>query len=304
MEDRLVKFAKIVDAGSFTRAARLMHISQPALTTAVQKLERELRTDLLIRSRHSLALTAAGEIAYRTGKSLVAETQNLQTQMSQIGSLKLSIAIGMIDSIAELLFANEDSIHELEEQARLSLTVDNSARLIEQIEHDRLDAAFIAKPERLPVAVQADPVADEPLLFVAHRDIASQVAHELAKKRRVASFLSYNQSSQTAQLINDHFAAADITMRPTFYSTSPQIMLQFVLAKRGSAVLPFYLTQRQLESGELQAIGVNGSALVLRPIIRIHRRGRLVTQQIERSTQHIRQQLTGLHGKAPGKNKA
>ncbi|HEX8762845.1 MAG TPA: LysR family transcriptional regulator [Candidatus Saccharimonadales bacterium] len=294
MEDRLVKFAKIVDAGSFTRAARLMRISQPALTAAVQKLERELRADLLIRSRHSLALTAAGKIAYQTGKSLLAQTQNLQVQISQTGAQKLAVNIGMIDSIAELLFADEHSIDELEEQARLSLTVDNSTRLIEQVEHDQLDAAFIAKPERLPSVLQAEVVAAEPLIFVAHRDIAGSVLDEMTKHQRVTSFLSYNQSSQTAHLITDHFTEQGVNLRPAFYSTSPGIMLQLTLAKRGSAVLPFSLVRQQLPTGELVSIDIGNSPRVLRHIVCIHRRGRIVPPQIERSSKRIQQQLQDL----------
>ena len=57
MEDRIRKFAHLIDAGSFTKAARDLHISQPALSMAVQKLERELHAPLYIRASQPVTPT-------------------------------------------------------------------------------------------------------------------------------------------------------------------------------------------------------------------------------------------------------
>lgn len=298
MEERLVKFAKIVDAGSFTRAARLLRISQPALTAAVQKLERELGADLLVRSRHALSLTAAGKIAYDTGKTLFAETQNLQLHIREAARQKMALNLGMIDSVAELLFSNGQYLQGIEEHARLSLTIDNSDRLVRQVERDELDAAFIAAFDRLPAALQAEAIAPEPLVFVTHPGDAQAVQNTIRRQKLVPAFLSYNQGSRTAGHIARHFAGQHITLETTFHSTSPGIMLQLVLARRGSAVLPYRLVRFSLENGQLQAIPIGKSPLVLRPIVRAHRRGRVLPAQIERSSHYIREQLQGLYAAA------
>ena len=51
----------VVDEGGFTRAARSVHVSQPALSQAVRSLERELGVELFNRSGRTVALTSAGE---------------------------------------------------------------------------------------------------------------------------------------------------------------------------------------------------------------------------------------------------
>jgi DNA-binding transcriptional LysR family regulator len=47
MDDSLRKFVAVVEAGTFTRAAELLHISQPALSVAVAKLEKTIGEKLL-----------------------------------------------------------------------------------------------------------------------------------------------------------------------------------------------------------------------------------------------------------------
>src|SRR5688572_9285664 len=106
MEDRLYKFARLVDAGSFTKAAAAMHISQPALTTAIKKLERELHAELLIRDSHTFRLTAAGAVAYDTAKELSTQARNLKLRLSEAADRKVHLNLGMIDSVADLLFVH------------------------------------------------------------------------------------------------------------------------------------------------------------------------------------------------------
>ncbi len=54
-------FTQVVDCGGFAPAARLLHMSPPAVTRAVASLEQHIGTRLLVRTTRSLKLTAAGE---------------------------------------------------------------------------------------------------------------------------------------------------------------------------------------------------------------------------------------------------
>ena len=76
MEGRLKLFASLIDTGSFTRAAATLRISQPALSTAIRKLERELGSSLL--ERNDFSLTDAGRLAYEAGKKLHVSEQNVK----------------------------------------------------------------------------------------------------------------------------------------------------------------------------------------------------------------------------------
>ena len=54
------QFLAVVDAGSFTRAAQQIRVTQPALSTGVAELERLVGAQLFIRNRRKIRLTEAG----------------------------------------------------------------------------------------------------------------------------------------------------------------------------------------------------------------------------------------------------
>jgi len=74
--DRLVAmeiFVRVVETGSFSAAARVLNVGQPAVSKAVARLEEGLSVRLLIRSTHGLSLTEAGQSYYDRAKRAIAE---------------------------------------------------------------------------------------------------------------------------------------------------------------------------------------------------------------------------------------
>ncbi|MCV7317425.1 LysR family transcriptional regulator [Mycolicibacillus parakoreensis] len=69
---RLAQFVAVVDAGGFTRAAALWHLSQQALSSAVRQLEKEIGADLLVRAGRQISLTPAGRTLLDEGRTLLA----------------------------------------------------------------------------------------------------------------------------------------------------------------------------------------------------------------------------------------
>jgi DNA-binding transcriptional LysR family regulator len=60
-QDQLAAFAAVVRAGSFTAAARELHLTQPALSRRIANLETHLATALIVRGPRHLTLTDAGQ---------------------------------------------------------------------------------------------------------------------------------------------------------------------------------------------------------------------------------------------------
>jgi DNA-binding transcriptional LysR family regulator len=278
MEGRLQKFARVVETGSFTKAAVELHTSQPALTTAVQKLERELKTELLVRRGHAFDITEAGKIAYEAALELSTQTQNLRQRISQASNEKITLNLGMIDSMADLLFVHANNLSRLEQHAHLSLTIDNSSRLTHYVEQNRLDLALVAKPTSTPATLTVEPVGDEPLVLVTQPAHAEQVAADLSRGQ-LPYFLSYNQQSQTHQLIAYHLKIQNIAPKPSFYSTSPEIMLQILLRNQATAVLPYLLVRSYIEHGELVQVPLGDASHIARSIVAVHRTGRSLSEQ-------------------------
>ncbi|MBR4039917.1 MAG: LysR family transcriptional regulator [Clostridia bacterium] len=76
------------DSGSFSRAAQNLFVSQPALSQAIAKAERELGVEFFVRDTHSLRLTAAGELLVREGRELLAKRNELKTRISGLSAAR------------------------------------------------------------------------------------------------------------------------------------------------------------------------------------------------------------------------
>jgi LysR family transcriptional regulator, nitrogen assimilation regulatory protein len=70
-------FVRIVEAGSFSRAATLVHIAQPALSQQIAELELELGVPLLIRGPRGTHPTPAGDILYHEAVSILGRMDQL-----------------------------------------------------------------------------------------------------------------------------------------------------------------------------------------------------------------------------------
>ncbi|MGV0840299.1 LysR family transcriptional regulator, partial [Mycolicibacterium porcinum] len=69
---RLRQFIAIGEAGSLTAAAASLHVSQQALSSSMQQLEKELNATLFRRDGRRLTLTPAGELLLAEGRTLLA----------------------------------------------------------------------------------------------------------------------------------------------------------------------------------------------------------------------------------------
>src|SRR5579871_3622973 len=70
-------FVKIVEAGSFSQAARTIHVAQPALSQQIAELEASLGIALLQRSARGIKPTVAGQKLYDEASSILRRYENL-----------------------------------------------------------------------------------------------------------------------------------------------------------------------------------------------------------------------------------
>jgi len=95
------QFLAVAQTLHFGRAARLLHMTQPPLTQAIQQLERRLGTVLFERTRRSVALTPAGAALVEPARQLLAQAAALpgrarDAAMGEVGRIRL----GFVSTIA------------------------------------------------------------------------------------------------------------------------------------------------------------------------------------------------------------
>lgn len=95
MELRHLKYFQVVSQlNSLTKAAEVLHLTQPSLTVAMQKLEEELKVPLFDRSQRSLSLTLEGNLFLQHVNDILRRVNDSVTEMQdyrtmQTGTIKL-----------------------------------------------------------------------------------------------------------------------------------------------------------------------------------------------------------------------
>jgi LysR family nitrogen assimilation transcriptional regulator len=93
---RLKYFVKIVDVGSLTQAADLLHIAQPALSQQLATLEGEVGQQLLLRAKRGVTPTEAGSVLYRHAQLILRQCDHAMVDMQAASrGLSGSVSIGL-----------------------------------------------------------------------------------------------------------------------------------------------------------------------------------------------------------------
>ena len=85
--DAMQAFARVVEAGSFTKAADTLHLSKTSVTQLVQQLEARLRVKLLNRTTRKVNVTADGAAYYERVVRLLADMDDAETSLSSAAAL-------------------------------------------------------------------------------------------------------------------------------------------------------------------------------------------------------------------------
>jgi len=100
----LYSFTKLVESGTFTKASKVLGISQPALSQKIAKLEDHLQTTLIIRNPRSIQLTPSGSEFLIYAKSILDQEKEFLGQYNQDGNeLKGHLRIASFSSIMRSL---------------------------------------------------------------------------------------------------------------------------------------------------------------------------------------------------------
>ena len=97
-------FVTVVQLGSMVKAARQLHLGQPALSQAIASLEQQAGLKLINRTTRSLSLTQGGEVFYHDALHVLEQNRRLVTNIRQWADAQQgSVCVMSIPSVAQLL---------------------------------------------------------------------------------------------------------------------------------------------------------------------------------------------------------
>lgn len=163
-------FVRVAELGSFTRAALVLDVAQPALSRQVRLLEVELRQNLLIRNGRGAVPTEAGKLLLEHGRGILHQVQRAREELGRVrGALAGRVAVGLPPSITRVLAVPlTQAFRKQMPEATLALSEGLSTGMQESLASGRLDIAVLYNTPPSP-EIDLTPLADEDLFLVQAR---------------------------------------------------------------------------------------------------------------------------------------
>lgn len=179
---QLEYFVAVAEEGSFTRAARRVHISQSGVSTQVRRLERDLGVELFDRRGRVVTLTAAGRAALGPARAALAAVDAVRHAVGDVtGLLRGRLVVGMVVGCTVApLFDALARFHERHPGIELAVLEDASDRLLDRVRAGELDLALVGIAGSPPDDLDARIVVEDRLVAVVGPD------HPLAGRARVS----------------------------------------------------------------------------------------------------------------------
>ena len=256
--DALQAFARVVEAGSFTKAAQTLHMSKTTVTQLVQQLEARLRVRLLNRTTRQVKVTADGAAYYERVVRLLADLEDADASLSGASaSPRGRLRVDVPSPFARMILVPAlPAFHARHPEIQLELGV--SDRMVDLI-GDNVDCV-IRGGELTDQSLMARRIGELQLRVCAAPSYLQRAGTPLHPQdledpqHRIVGFLSSRTGKVLSYPMRREGVSIEVQSRHVFAVDDGNAYLAAGLAGLGALWLPDYMSQPHLARGELVAL--------------------------------------------------
>lgn len=266
---QLRHFRQIAEAGSFSAAAHILHIAQPALSRQMRALEEDLGVALFHRTGRGVLLTPAGQALAIDAERLLDDADIVSRRVRSFGGILSGEAtVGLSPTIGRVLtLPLATRVRADFPQVRLRIAEAFSGTLLEWLQHGRVDAAILYH-HPATAAIRTDIVAEEVLSIIGGAGDTSFPAGAgvpIQALRGMPLVLSTPHHGLRA-MVEAHAARAGVRLNLLFEFDSLDATIALVKQGMALTILPEAAVRAELDAGTLTAWRIADPELV-RPLV-------------------------------------
>ena len=256
---RLQVFHAVARLLSFTKAAEVLHMTQPAVTFQIRQLEEQFDTRLFDRAHNRVSLTEAGHMAFEYAEAIFEKYSEMENAIREItGNISGSLTLGASTTISEYMLPSLlGDFNQKNPEVLLKLRVSNTEGIVSMVENNVIDLGIVEGP-----------VTNKNLLAeICRKDelvVAVPADHELADKKSISvkemlnyPFICREEGSGTREVIVEYLKAQGFgkhALKACLELGSPEAVKGAIEAGMGISVLSSVSVSKELKLGMLKAI--------------------------------------------------
>jgi DNA-binding transcriptional LysR family regulator len=257
---QLMTFSRVADEGSFTRAAELLNLSQPAVTRQVAALEAEFGVSLVERSGRSFHLTQAGEIVLNYAREIGVLAQRVHDEVASLSNPERGqVAVACVTTVG--LFTLPRLILEYRQlypDVRMRVWSGRVAGVLDRLLDGSSDLGLFSSPVMHPRLVSI-PLFEDPVIPVAAPQVAMTLPNPIPLDRLAElDLIVFEAPSRFRTQVDAALEQAGVYARVAMELDSHEAVRTAVSLGYGVALVPREAVTAELESGTLVQLEVAG----------------------------------------------
>jgi LysR family nitrogen assimilation transcriptional regulator len=283
---RLRYFAAVAGAGSFSRAAAALHLTQPSLSRQVQLLEAELGQRLLERHGRGVVTTEAGAALLAHARAIFELAERARSDMAdRQQNPRGRLTVGLPPRVAHVITADlVERFHARYPDAGITVMEDLSLRLREWLVAGRADVAVLFDPPSSP-QVQLEPLVREPLVLVSRRPLPPRLRlAEVAQRTLVMPSAPH----ALRRILEEHAAPRGHALQVLAEVDSVQTVINLVARGVADSVVPAGVPRQAGKAGDLHVAAIHAPVIRNRLVLALPA-ARPATRLIQGGAQVLRE---------------
>lgn len=233
---QLKAFVAIAETKTFTAGAKLVQVTQAAISMQIRQLEEELAMPLFTRTPRRVILTEAGEHLLERARMILREHDAAIAEIAELGGVehgRLRVGSASAEFASVQLPAILKRLKGKFPNADLTISAGTSQTLVEKILHGDVDIAFVSLPVE-NASIVTDRLFSDEIVAIA------QPSHPLARKRSIGAaalagekLILGERGGNTRRMIDDFFNAAGVKPNVVMELSRQEAINQMVEAGLG-----------------------------------------------------------------------
>jgi len=259
----LKAFYVTVQANSISKAAKILHLTQPGLSMQIQSLEKELGVNLLNRSNKGVELTEAGKIVYDYASTILSLQENIERDLKSLKQDKKCLLLGSCKAIGEYALPCSIYIYKHEnEEIDVSLQIMNTKDVVENLVNRSINIGIlhgITNNQNL----KCEKITSNPLLLVTSLPL---VKDEITiDELRQLPIIIREKGSGTRATIEKHLSCHGFSLEDLniiYELDSMEAIKSSVIAGKGISFIQELSVKRELRDNLLKQIKIKGINMI------------------------------------------
>ncbi len=271
---QLYLFSVVAEERSFSRAAKRLFLTQPAVSIQIKRLEQQVGMALFDRSGREITLTEAGEELLLHSRIIQQQMDEAERMLEDLrglrrGRIRLTMAATANYFAPQMIAA----FHKQYPEARITLEVANRAGLIQALEENRSDMVIMGRPPE-GLEVDREVFCDNPLVVIAAPGHPLAGCREIPLERLLAEpFIMREEDSGTRIAIQRFLDGHGLRPSVVMEMNRTEAIKQAVMAELGIGIVSLHTLEMELLLNRLVVLSVEDFP-IMRHWYLVHRSGK------------------------------